>query len=161
VNVQIDIDPPSAAQDAYWLQAISWQGGGLVLDRLDEVGPGSYQTTEPLPVHGTWKTLIRLHRDDTVSGVPVYLPEDTAIPAPAVPAKASFSRPFVDETEILQREQKDDVPAYLATIAYSVVAAIVIALVIMLGWVLQRLVTAEPRRPAGDRRRTQPREAPA
>jgi hypothetical protein len=161
VDARINIDPPSAAEDAYWLQAISWQGGGLVIDHLDEVSPGAYQTTKPLPVHGTWKTLIRLHRDDTVAGLPIYMPEDTAIPAKEVPAKPSFTRPFVDETQILQREQKDDVPSYLATIAYSVVALIVVALVILLGWVLQRLGTAEPPRPAGGRTRARPKEVPA
>jgi hypothetical protein len=149
VDATVRIDPASAAEGAYWLQGISWQGGGLVVDHLEQVEPGTYRTTEPLPVYGTWKTLIRLHRDDTVAGVPVYMPEDTAIPAKAVPAKPQFTRPFVDETEILQREQKDDVPGALVAIAYTVVAGIVAALVILLGWVLQRLGNAEPRRPAG------------
>jgi hypothetical protein len=149
VHATVRIDPASAAEGAYWLQGISWQGGGLNVDHLEEVEPGTYRTTQPLPVHGTWKTLIRLHRDDTVAGVPVYMPEDTAIPAPAVPAKPQFSRPFVDETQILQREQKDDVPGALVAVAYTVVAAIVAGLLILLGWVLQRLGDVEPRRPAG------------
>ncbi len=148
VNATVSIDPPSAAEDAYWLQMIAWQGGGLKLDRLEEVSPGVYETTQPMPVHGTWKTLVRLHRDDTVAGVPIYMPEDTAIPAEAVPATPRINRPFVDETEILQREQKDDVAPYLATVAYVVVATIVLVLLILLGWVLQRLGTAEPRRSA-------------
>jgi mono/diheme cytochrome c family protein len=38
----------------------------------------------------------------------VYLPEDSAIPAPEVKAEPQFTRTFVDETEILQRELKDD-----------------------------------------------------
>jgi len=161
VNAQVTIDPASVTQDPKWLQAISWQGGGLVLDKLDEVSPGVYETTKPLPVYGTWKTLVRLHTDDYVAGVPIYMPEDTAIPAAEVPAKASFTRPFTDETQILQREQKGDVPSYLATIAYVFVGLIVVSLVVLLGWVLQRLGTAEPPRAAGGRTRAQPKEVPA
>jgi hypothetical protein len=98
-------------------------------------------------VHGTWKTLIRLQRDDYVAGRPIYLPRDSAIPAPAVPAKRSFERPFVDETQILQRELRPDVPGYLAGLGYSIVAAIVLGLVFLVGWALKRIAG----RPGGDR----------
>jgi hypothetical protein len=148
VNATVRIDPAQVGEDAYWLSAISWQGGDkLVLDDLRQTAPGVWQTTEPLPVYGTWKTLIRLHRDNFVAGVPIYMPEDTAIPAKAIPAAASFDRPFVDETQILQREQKGDVAGYLVALAYGVVAAIVCALIALLGWVLVRVA----RDPAGGR----------
>ena len=133
----------SIGDDAYWLQAIAWQGGGLVVDHLEQVSPGVYRTTEPIPVNGTWKALIRLQRDNYVAGVPIYLPEDSAIPAPAVHAPPSFDRPFVDETQILQRELKSGVPGYLAGIAYSIVAAIVLGLLLLLGWVLNRIARPE------------------
>ena len=165
VNATVRLDPASLGEDAFWVQAIAWQGGGLVVDQLDEVSPGVYETTRPVPVHGTWKTLIRLQRDNYVAGVPVYLPEDSAIPAPAVPAPASFNRPFVDETEILQREQKDDVSGVLVAVAYSVVAAIVLGLILLLGWVLNRIARPDDGRGGRDRApvapRTTPREAPA
>jgi hypothetical protein len=154
VNATIRIDPPQVADDAYWLSAISWQGGDkLVLDDLHQAAPGVWETTEPLPVYGTWKTLIRLHRDNFLAGVPLYMPEDSAIPATAIPAKADFTRPFVDETQILQREQKGDVPGYLVVLAYGVVAAILCALIALLGWVLVRVA----REPAGGR----PKRGPA
>ena len=139
VNATVRFDPEEVTVDAFWIQAVAWQGGGLVVDQLERVGPGVYETTRPLPVHGTWKTLIRLQRDNYVAGLPIYLPEDSAIPAPAVPAPPSFERPFVDETEILQRELKSDVPGYLAGVAYAVVAAIVLGLLLLLGWVLNRI----------------------
>jgi hypothetical protein len=149
VDATVRIDPARAADDAFWISAIAWQGGDkLVLNDLEQVSPGVWRTSEPLPVHGTWKALIRLHRDNYVSGVPIYMPEDTAIPAPAVPARPSFERPFVDETQILQREQKGDVPGFLVGLAYSVVAAIVAGLIALLGWVLVRV----SREPAPDRR---------
>jgi hypothetical protein len=167
VEATVRLDPPSAADDANWITATAWQGGGkLHLERLDETSPGVYRTTEPIPVYGTWKTLIRLHRGDALLGLPVYLPADEAIPADAVPAKPSFTRSFVDETEILQRELKDDVPGYLAGVAYSIVAAVVLAIILLLGWVLVRIGRGEADEASGRASRTQarradPREAPA
>ncbi len=151
VEATVRLDPATIADDAFVLNAISWQGGGLVVDRLERVSEGVYRTTEPLPAYGTWKTLVRLQRDNYVAGLPIYLPEDSAIPAPAVPAKARFERPFVDETQILQREQKPDVSGSLVVLAYSVVAAIVAGLVLLLGWVLARI--ARPDDVRRDRRR--------
>ena len=141
VEATVRVTPPEATADANWVTAIAWQGGGLVLDDLERTAPGVYRSTEPLPVHGTWKSLIRLHTGDSLTGLPVYLPEDRAIPADAVPAKPRFEREFVDETTILQRELKSDVPGYLAALAYSIVAAIVLSIIALLGWVLVRLAS--------------------
>ncbi len=141
VQATVRIDPPSAARDADWLTAMAWQGGGLHNDQLRKIGPGVWRTTTPLPVHGNWKAMVRLQRKRSIIAIPVYLPKDTAIPAPETPALAHFDRPFVLEKHILQREQKSDVPASLATIAYSVVGSIVLALLALLGWSLTRLGT--------------------
>ena len=156
VNATVRFDPEEVTEDAFWIQAVAWQGGGLVVDQLERVGPGVYETTRPLPVHGTWKTLIRLQRDNYVAGLPIYLPEDSAIPAPAVPAPPSFERPFTDETEILQRELKSDVPGYLAGVAYAVVAAIVLGLLLLLGWVLNRIARPDEGEGTPDRPRRKP-----
>ena len=157
VDATVRLDPPGLAAGADWFNALAWQGGGkLVIDRLEQVSPGVYRTSEPLPANGTWKTLLRLQRGNTVAGMPIYMPADSAIPAPAVKAKPSFERSFTDETQILQREQKQGVPGSLAALAYSVVAAIVAALIVLLGWVLTRIA----REPGGrrDRRRGDPAE---
>jgi hypothetical protein len=137
---RVRITPPDAADDANWITALAWQGGEkLHLEHLEESAPGVYETEEPLPLHGSWKTLIRIHSGDSLIGLPIYLPEDSAIPVPGVPAPAHFQRPFVDETQILQRELKDGVPGYLAAVAYTVVGLIVLSLIVLLGWVLMRL----------------------
>jgi hypothetical protein len=142
VNADVRISPASAASDADWLSAIAWQGGGLVLEDLEQVAPGEYRTSEPLPVHGSWKAEIRLHRGDSLLGVPVYMPRDTAIPAPGVPARPSFTRPFVPDHQILQREQRSDVPAALPLIGYGTVGSIALALIVALGWALRRLAAS-------------------
>jgi hypothetical protein len=144
VEATVRIDPPSAAVDANWLNATAWQGGALHLDALEAVDAdaGVYRTTEPLPVHGNWKSLIRLHGGDSITGSPIFMPADEAIPAPAVPARASFEREFVADTEILQREQLDGVPGWTKLAGYAVVGGIVAVIIALLGWILTRVARA-------------------
>ena len=141
VQADLTLSPRDAADDAEWLTATAWQGGGLVVDRLERVGPGRYRTTEPIPVHGNWKALIRLHTGDSLTSLPIFLPLDAAIPAKEVPATPRFERAFAPDHEVLQREQKSAAPA-LTAIAYAVVVAIALALLALLGWGLHRLGTA-------------------
>jgi hypothetical protein len=149
-SARIRVTPASAARDADWVQVLAWQGKGFHLDRLEKTGPGTYETTKPIPVHGSWKALVRLHRKDSLLGAPIYLPADSAIPVKGVPARASFTRPFVKEKTILQREQKKGVSPALTTAAYGVVGAIVLALILALGWALTRLgrTSKSPEEPA-------------
>jgi hypothetical protein len=151
VDATVRFDPATAPDDADWVRGIAWQGGGLVDAPLEEVEPGTWRTTEPLPVYGNWKALIRLHDGSSILGLPVYLPEDPAIPAEGVAAPASFDRGFIPEKQILQRELKDDVPTTLPPIAYAIVGSIVIALIALLGWALARVARGGP--PSGAERR--------
>jgi hypothetical protein len=147
-NATVRLTPADAAEGAEWLTATAWQGGGLVVDRLARTGPGVYRTTEPVPLHGSWKTLIRLHRGRSLIAVPLYLPDDPAIPAQGVSAPASFTRSFVPDHRVLQREQKA-APAGLAAIAYAVVLAITLVLLALLAWGLHRLGAGGPAPRAG------------
>lgn len=156
----VRIRPAEAAEDASWVQLTSWQGGGLRVDRLRRTGPGSYETTKPAPVHGDWKTILRLHKGGSLLAVPVYLPEDRAIPAPEVKAEPRFTRPFVDETEILQRELKDDVPGWTWAVASLAVLAISLGFVLALAWGLGRAARGASGRARPPRGRTLPAPAP-
>jgi hypothetical protein len=158
VNATFRIRPRDAANDAEWLNVTAWQGNRkLVLDPLERVGPGTYRTTEPIPVYGGWKSLLRLHSGDSLTAVPVFLPEDKAIPAKKVPASSSFKRPFVEDKKILQREATSNQP-WLSVVAYGTVLAIALALLGLITWALVRLgregreptatEPAEPRRRA-------------
>jgi hypothetical protein len=138
VEARVRLDPPDAAAEAEWLTMTAWQGGGLVVDQLEQVGPGAYRTTEPVPVHGNWKSLIRLHSGTSLTALPIFLPRDEAIPAEEVPATASFNRAFVPDQQILQREQKP-ASGWLTAAAYAVVIAISLALLALLAWGLHRL----------------------
>lgn len=145
VDATLRLDPPSAAEDAEWMSAISWQGGGLITESMDRVEEGVYETRTPLPVHGTWKTVLRLQVGDRLLGMPVYLPEDPAIPVDGIAAPASFEREFAGEKVFLQREAKD-VDEGLIALGTFLVAFVCFALLGFSAFVLHRLaVTAEPR----------------
>jgi hypothetical protein len=120
----------------------SWQGGGLVVDRLRRIGPGAYATTEPIPVHANWKSMIRLHEGAAVMSAPLFLPEDPAIPVAGVPAEPRFARAFVADRLVLQREQKTAAPA-LWTAAYGVVLGITLAFLVLLTWGVHRVAVSD------------------
>jgi hypothetical protein len=138
VEATVRLDPPDAAADAEWFDVTAWQGGGLVVAPLERTGPGVYRSTEPIPVYGNWKAMIRLHDVNSLTALPIYLPRDAAIPVGEVPAPAHFTRAFGDEYKLLQREQKGGSPLLVA-LAYSTVAAITLSLLALLAWALHRL----------------------
>jgi hypothetical protein len=137
----VQLDPPDAAEDAYWFNTTSWQGGGepARIHSLDEIGPGRYRITEPIPVDGTWKTTLRLHKGRELAGLPIFLPADPAIPVSEVPVQPQMSRTFILDKKNLQREQKPDVPGWLTLAAYLGVGLISFALIGVVGWGLARL----------------------
>jgi hypothetical protein len=138
VGAVIRITPASAARDNNWLTMTAWQGGGLQVDRLKKIGPATWRTTQPVPVYGEWKAMLRMENGRGVRAVPVYLPEDTAIPAKEVPAKAHFTRPFVRDKKILQREAVGGA-TWLTTPAYLILLAIAAVWLVALAWGLRRL----------------------
>ncbi len=147
----VRFNPATAADDAEFLNVTAWQGGGFVLAPLEPTGAaGTYATTEPVPIAGDWKTLVRVSKGNTLSGVPIYLPEDSAIPVEGIPALPSVERNLVADHVLLQREQKD-VAGWLTTFAYLVVASISLALLILIAWALHRLAmaAAPPAAPVG------------
>jgi hypothetical protein len=150
VSATIRLTPHDAAENARWFDVTAWQGGGLVVEPLERVAPGVYRSSEPVPVGGNWKTMIRLHSGSSLTAAPIFLPRDAAIPAPEIPARAAFSRGFIDETQLLQREKTGGSPALVA-IAYATVAGIAFSLLVLLTWSLHRL--AFPPRPGAGRSR--------
>ncbi|HYP48444.1 MAG TPA: hypothetical protein VEQ61_07365, partial [Thermoleophilaceae bacterium] len=143
VEATVRVKPADGARDAEFLTLTAWQGGGSSVDPLVRVGPGVYRTTKPVPVHGGWKAMVRLHRGDVLVGVPVFLPEDRGIPAPEVPARERFTREFLGDRELLQRERKDDVPSALAASAYATVLLIALSLLALIALALLRLEAGE------------------
>ncbi|HEX5769674.1 MAG TPA: hypothetical protein VFY11_01830, partial [Nocardioidaceae bacterium] len=122
-HVTVEADP-ELVEDAYWFEALSWQGGGSVRGELEPVGEGRWRTDVPMPVDGSWKTLIRLHTPlHALAAAPVYLPADPAIPAEGV-AATTGPREIVEEKLILRREEKQGLPGWLWGTAYGVVGGL-------------------------------------
>ncbi|HZO06908.1 MAG TPA: hypothetical protein VFB52_11015 [Solirubrobacterales bacterium] len=149
VQATLTMHPPDAAAEAEWFDVTAWQGGGLVVAPLEEIAPGRYRTSEPIPVDGNWKSMVRLHEGRSLTALPIFLPRDPAIPVGEVPAPPRFTRAFGDEHQLLQREQKGGSPL-VVTLAYSTVAAITLSLLALIAWALHRLSfgPATRRRPA-------------
>jgi hypothetical protein len=142
VTGTVSLDPPDAAHDALWFNTTSWQGGRIShVNELHETGtPGIYRISEPIPVEGTWKTTLRLHKGRQLAGLPIFMPKDSAIPVDEVPPPAANeSREFIRDKENLQREQKGDVPGWLTLAAYLAVALILLSLLALIAWGLLRL----------------------
>jgi hypothetical protein len=90
--------------------------------------------------------------------MPIFLPEDRGIPAPAVPAPTSFNREFVSDKEVLQREAKTTSGA-LSPLAYGAVLAIALGLFALLGWGLDRVASGGSGPTRGTRVETGPKAA--
>ena len=104
VDVVATVTPADAADHAEWFQASAWQGGGLELADMEATGnPGEFRSSEPVPVGGHWKTLLRLHRGDEMMALPIFLPADPGIDAAEIPA-VDRNVPFETERVYLLRE---------------------------------------------------------
>ncbi|MFR9772641.1 hypothetical protein [Nocardia sp. SC052] len=133
--------------DPEWMQILSWQGGigsdspgrGLVVDHLRRVGPGHYVSTEPVPAHGSWKTVLRLQDGRVLTAAPIFMAADPGIGVDEVPALASFNRPFIAEITVLQRERSFDYPSWLFGAASLVVLVCSLVLVGALSWGAARI----------------------
>ena len=150
VTADIRLNPPDViSDDPNWLAILGWQGGlenerGQFVDTLENVGPGHYRSTTPLPVSGTWKTLLRVHDGRTLAAVPIYLAGDPGIGAEEVPAEAQFTRPLVSEITILQRERSPDIPQSLWLIGCLVVLFCTLAMISGIAWGGGRINSSEP-----------------
>jgi hypothetical protein len=109
------------------------------------VGDGVYRTTKPIPVYDGWKSTMRIQQGDALISMPLYMPRDQAIPAEEVPAKANFTRGFVADHKVLQRERKENVPGVLTLIAYLTVLAIALGILALIAWSLLRVDRGEAR----------------
>ncbi|KUI03649.1 hypothetical protein [Mycobacterium sp. IS-3022] len=150
VTADVQITPANLlSDDPNWVSVLGWQGElpndrGIFIDHLQQVGPGHYRSTEPMPVSGTWKTLLRVHDGRTLAAVPIYLAGDPGIGAEEVPAEASMTRPFVAEITILQRERSPDIPQSLWLIGCLIVLICSLAMVAGVTWGGGRINNSEP-----------------
>jgi hypothetical protein len=132
-NISVQLDPADVVDDPAWVQITSWQGDGLVVNALEQTGEGAYRTTEPIPIHGTWKALLRVHDGRTLTAFAIYLPEDQALGEDEIPAEDGMTRPAIPEIDILQRELKES-GGGLWTVSNLVVLFCTLALIAAISW---------------------------
>lgn len=150
VTADVRFNPPDVvSDDPNWVSVLGWQGGlpnerGQFVDNLEKVGPGHYVSTQPMPVSGTWKTLLRVHDGKTLAAVPIYLAGDPGIGAQEVPAEPQFTRPMVSEITILQRERSPDIPQSLWLVGCLVVLVCTLTMIAGITWGGGRINNSEP-----------------
>jgi hypothetical protein len=132
-NISVQLDPADFVDDPSWVQITSWQGDGLVVNALEQTGDGAYRTTEPIPVHGTWKALLRIHDGRVLTAVPIYLPSDEALGEDEIPAEDGMTRSAIPEIAVLQRELKES-GGGLWAVANLVVLFCTLALIAAISW---------------------------
>ncbi|HYF46384.1 MAG TPA: hypothetical protein VD926_09260, partial [Acidimicrobiales bacterium] len=145
--VTAELQSPAAvegAEDANWFEVISWQGasdtedGGLVVADLEEVDEGVYRSNRAVPIDGTAKTMIRLHTGTTLQAIPIYLPDDPAIPAEGYLVESGSAVEFVRDKSVLQREARTD-NVWLERGAYVVMLLLATAWLAVISWGLRRI----------------------
>ncbi|HEX2063047.1 MAG TPA: hypothetical protein VHE80_01360, partial [Acidimicrobiales bacterium] len=149
--VEVEVEPPDAADDATAFGIVAWQGGGRVQAGLREVEPGRYVSTRTVPVTGTWKATVGLQRDDEVMAVPIYFPADPEIGAPEIPALPERRAAFVRNTELLLRETHSG-PSWPAFAAYGGLGLMLAVWIVLFGVCAARSGRADQReeeRPTG------------
>lgn len=149
VDAELTLQPSDAAAGGVeWLTVTAWQGANWadrqsIVDPLERVGEGTYRTTQPIPVHGEWKALVRFHDGRVMSSAPIFMPADEALGAQEIPAEDGASRDFVYDKQLLQREALD-VPQYWWNIGYAILAVIIGAWIAVVGWGLRMLRRTRP-----------------
>ncbi|MGI8425872.1 MAG: hypothetical protein ACR2FO_03065 [Actinomycetota bacterium] len=136
-KVQVQLDPPDAADGAIAFGINSWQGGGTVDASLRKVGPGRYVSSRTVPITGQWKTTVSLLRGNEIMAAPIYMAADPGITgdrafffgtirkAEAIAALPERRVSFVKNTDLLMREAHEG-PAWPAIVVWSVWIALLV-----------------------------------
>ncbi|HEY4569374.1 MAG TPA: hypothetical protein VIH10_07905 [Kribbella sp.] len=137
--VTVTLDPATAADGARWFEALAWQGGGLVYHPMMKVANGTYRSADALPMYGKWKSMIRLHQGqrDLVAAW-VYAPEDLAIEKPAVQVADGEKVEFINEQQVLRREERTDVPRWMWNAGYALLGVVGLLEIAGIAWLVGR-----------------------
>jgi hypothetical protein len=135
----VRLRPTDAAVGARWFEAMAWQGGGLITARMDKVADGTYRSTGPLPMYGKWKSMIRLHQGQRdLVATWVYAPADLAIEKPAIQVSNGQTIGFIDEQQVLRREERTDVPRWMWNGGYGLLAVVGSLELVGIAWLVGR-----------------------
>ena len=145
VTVTARVDPPDAPRDARWFQAMAWQGGGMVAADMEEQSPGVYVSERPVPIGGSWKTVLRIQKGTAMASIPIWFPRDAAIGKPEIPA-VDRAAPFELEQKYLLREQHSGA-GWFAPLVYVVLALVAVLWVGAVVIAARKIAVPEPAEP--------------
>lgn len=138
-DATVRLSDPSLAEDATWTSVMAWQGGGRFLNALERGPDGTLRTTEPIPIGGSWKSLVRIHKGRTMLAAPVRMPADAAVGFAGYPAEPQVTREMTRDTTLLQLERRDDAPLWAWTPATILVLTMDILLMVLLALISVRI----------------------
>lgn len=143
VRVQVELPEGLVDDDPTWVQVTAWQGGGagVVTDALEHVGGTTWASTKPVPVGGTWKTLLRVQDGRMLTAAPIFMPADPAIDAEEIPVEATATRALGPEIDLLQRERTSDHSAWTWALANAVVLLCSLAMIAGICWSVGRVAS--------------------
>lgn len=138
-DLRLRISDPALTRDANWLYALGWQGGGRYLNVLRPAGDGSWVTTEPVPVSGTWKTMVRVHNGREMLAAPIRFPADAELGFAGFAAEPQMTRTFIGDTTLMQIERKEGISSLAWNAATIAVLSTNLLMVLLMGFVSTRL----------------------
>jgi len=148
----VHLQPADAADHATWFIATSFQGGHTHIAPMVRVSEGVWRTPFPVRLDGRFKSTLRLHRGlhDMLS-LPVHMPADPQIGKPEIRVSSGAQAAFVDDEQVLRREERTDLPGWYWTAGYGALGLVSALELGILAWLLARAGAAAraPRRPAG------------
>jgi hypothetical protein len=151
-GMTVRIDPPALADADASVRYVAWQGGPPRREgTLERVGPGMFRTPDDVPASGDWKSLVLIDSGRALVAAPIYAPADAAIPVREVPARARVTRPLSKTRDLLQRERRAGVPAWLWTSASLLVLGLGLAFLALLGWGVDRFARSQAKYCVGSR----------
>ncbi len=131
---------PALVRDAQMANVLAWQGGeNLVVRQLREVAPGVWRTDGAVPLHGTWKTNLRVQSGRAFMTLPLHLPREPSIPTPGVTRPDHFTAAFVTDHAAMQTERRDYVPGWLWTPAALLMLAFCAAFITAIAFGVARI----------------------
>jgi hypothetical protein len=134
-HVALDFEDDSVVSDANWFQ-VSGFGAGFFLSGFEKVD-GRWVSEDPVPLHGNWRTVVRLHVGTSLLLIPLHFPYDDATGVGPIDNR-EFRGPLPSEgsPEILQLSGlPGPVPLTLGYLAVAGMAA-------AWSWLLGRAATA-------------------
>jgi hypothetical protein len=124
VDVAVTVDPPEAVARADRWEVFAWQGMGRANEPLVEVAEGRYVTESPVPVGGTWKTMVRVADGRYLGAVAIAMPADPEYGQPEIPLQDVREQPFQFQDELMLREQQGG-PAWPGIVGGILIAAMI------------------------------------